>query len=517
VIVSGHRLRNIRISARLYVVVGCFIVGFIVFAALAWNTLNTVKIHGPIYNDIAQTKDLVADVLPPPEYVIEPYLIALEASAEPDLQQLRGYYDRFEVLKDQYMSKHDYWAQSLPEGELKDLLVKQSYDSAVAFFNVAEKQFFPAVLVGDREGANSVANGELFQAYETHRADIDELVGMLTAVATATEKGADGNVTRSYIYLFVVGLVLIAAIGLLAFAIGRSITRPLRKAVGVADKLSEGDLTVVVESGGKDEITELTGAMAAMVERLRRVVGDIQAIAQDVRFGSQQTSVSSAQISQGALEQASAAELVSSSIGRMTGGIRQSAESAHQTERIAVKSAEDAQDGGRAVEKTVDAMRDIVERVQVIQEIAQQTNLLAVNAAIEASHAGERGKGFAVVAAEVRRLAESSQTAAGEIGRMSSSSVNIAEQAGQLFERMVPDIERTAALVQEITAATVEQDMDAQQIAASMLQLDSVIKQNAAASEEMATTAKKLLDHAEQLQKAMAYFKVGASGRLSMS
>ncbi len=139
----------------------------------------------------------------------------------------------------------------------------------------------------------------------------------------------------------------------------------------------------------------------------------------------------------------------------MAANIRQNAENAPQTEKIALqKSATDAA-GGRAGggQETVAAMKDIAEKISIIEEIARQTNLLALNAAIEAARAGEHGKGFAVVAAEVRKLAERSQHAAGEISELSGSSVEVAEKAGRDADQIVPDIQKTAELVQEIAAA----------------------------------------------------------------
>jgi methyl-accepting chemotaxis protein len=503
------RLRDMRISMKLYIVVGCFIVGFVVFSLLAKSTLDTVKIHGPIYTNIVQKKDLIADVLPPPEYIIEPYAIVLEASGETDPSRIKDDYTRFEKLKSEYMSRHEYWAKTLGEGHLKDVLVTDSYKSATQFFDIAEKQFFPAALAGNRAKAQALAIGTLRDTYTQHRASIDEVVTLSTADAAATEKTADSNVLQSYIYLFAIGVFLIAAISVLCLMIARSITRPLVKAIAIADKMAEGDLTMAIDVQGGDEVSDLMRSIATMIERLRQVVMDIQMIADSVRSGSQQTSASSQQLSQGANEQASAAEEVSSSIEQMTANIRQNAENAQQTERIAVKSAQDAEAGGEAVGETVVAMRDIAGRVEIIQEIARETNLLALNAAIEAARAGEHGKGFAVVASEVRKLAENSQKAAAEITRMSGSSVEVAEGSGEMLERMIPDIQKTAELVQEISAASAEQGRGAEQIASSITQLDQVIQQNASASEEMASTAEELLGQAEQLQDAMSYFKVG--------
>jgi methyl-accepting chemotaxis protein len=176
----------------------------------------------------------------------------------------------------------------------------------------------------------------------------------------------------------------------------------------------------------------------------------------------------------------------------------QNADNAQQTEKIAVKSADDAKEGGEAVAETVAAMKEIANKISIIAEIARQTNMLALNAAIEAARAGEHGKGFAVVAAEVRKLAERSQQAAGEINRLSASSVHISEKSGQMLAMIVPAIQKTAGLVQEINASSAEQKNGADQINKAIQELDKVIQQNASASEEMATTAQQLISFRRQ-------------------
>ena len=245
-----------------------------------------------------------------------------------------------------------------------------------------------------------------------------------------------------------------------------------------------------------------------MLVKLREIVGEVKSAAANVASGSQELSSSAEEMSQGASEQAAAAEEASSSMEQMTSNIRQNADNALQTDKIAVKSASAALEGGKSVVATVVAMKDIAGKISIIEEIARQTNLLALNAAIEAARAGEHGKGFAVVASEVRKLAERSQKAAAEISSLSASSVDVAEKAGHLLGLMVPDIQKTAELVQEINAASREQDLGAEQINKAIQQLDQVIQQNASASEEMASTAEELSSQAEQLQNAVAFFRL---------
>jgi len=273
----------------------------------------------------------------------------------------------------------------------------------------------------------------------------------------------------------------------------------------VAEAIAGGNLMVTVKKRSMED--KLMAALEDMVKKLTEVVTNVQNSADQVAMGSEDMNVKSEEISQGATEQAASAEEVSSSMEQMTSNIMQNADNAQQTEKIAVKAAEDARQGGSAVAETVTAMQDIASKISIIEEIARQTNMLALNAAIEAARAGEHGKGFAVVAAEVRRLAERSQTAAGEINRLSASSVEVAERAGQLLANIVPAIQKTADLVQEITAASNEQKNGADQINKAIQQLDSVIQQNASSSVEMAATTNEIKEQSQQLQEAVAFFR----------
>ena len=202
---------------------------------------------------------------------------------------------------------------------------------------------------------------------------------------------------------------------------------------------------------------------------------------------------------------------------QMAANIRQNSDNSQQTEKIAVKAAEDGTESGRAVAETVAAMKDIAGRISIIEEIARQTNLLALNAAIEAARAGEHGKGFAVVASEVRKLAERSQKAAGEINELAKSSVQVAEKAGDMLTRIVPDIQKTSDLVQEISTASNEQNAGAAQINMAVEQLDQVVQRNASASEEMAATSEELLGQAEQLISTIAFLRTGTHVQVKSS
>jgi len=285
--------------------------------------------------------------------------------------------------------------------------------------------------------------------------------------------------------------------------------QPIRRLNDVVERIASGDLSLSITADSNDELGKLFNTMKVMVEKLNAVVSNVKTASDNVASGSQQLSAGAEQMSQGTTEQAASAEEASSSVEEMNATIKQNADNASQTEKIALKSASDAMESGKAVSETVGAMKDIAKKISIIEEIARQTNLLALNAAIEAARAGEHGKGFAVVASEVRKLAERSQSAARDISNLSTTSVEVAERAGVMLAKLVPDIQKTSELVQEISAASKEQASGADQINGSIQQLNQVIQQNAGSAEEMASTAEELSSQSEQLQATVSFFKTG--------
>lgn len=333
---------------------------------------------------------------------------------------------------------------------------------------------------------------------------VDKNQKALVEAKNATDK--QYNQAKNTMWL-VLGISIVSAV-LISLWIITSITKSITQAKEAIKRVAEGDLTVSIENYSKDEIGELLDYLKDMVAKLKEVLTFVSTASDHIATASGQMSSTSQQMSQGSQEQAASAEEISSSMEEMVSNIQQNTDNAQQTEKIALKAAEDIQEGSRSVNQTVESMKKIADKISIIGEIARQTNLLALNAAVEAARAGDHGKGFAVVAAEVRKLAERSQIAAAEINELSSTSVSIADKSGKLLEQIVPNIQSTARLVQEISAASLEQNTGAEQVNNAIQQFNQIIQQNAAASEEMATGSEELSSQADHLRETISFFKI---------
>ncbi|MCK6589656.1 MAG: methyl-accepting chemotaxis protein [Polyangiaceae bacterium] len=339
---------------------------------------------------------------------------------------------------------------------------------------------------------------------------------------------------------------LLLGFGLAAF-IARVISRPLAVAASAANRVADGDVDVLIETPSLDESGQVLLAMQRMIQATKAMVTAASAIAEgdlmiDVRprsdkdalgrsletmvkrlseiiretrtgasalaSASAQVSSSSQTLSSGASQQASAVAETASSLEQMSASIMENAEASKLVDQMAQKGSKDAEESGKAVTETLEAMRAIAEKISFINEIAYQTNLLALNAAIEAARAGDHGRGFAVVAKEVRRLSERSQAAAKEIVGLTAASLKVADRAGLKLGELVPSIRKTADLVQRVTAASNEQSTSVSQMTKTMTEVDQVMQRNAAATEELSSTAEELAAQAESLQQLVGYFRI---------
>ncbi len=305
-------------------------------------------------------------------------------------------------------------------------------------------------------------------------------------------------------------LLIITSAVLLFFSMSKflsPIINQLRLMANNAEAIANGNLTINLSSTRTDELGKLSVSLNSMIVKLKEVVNEIASGAQQLNSSGLQFDSTSQDISQGANEQASSIEEVSSTMEEISSSIIQNTDSSQKTKEIADKVVDEIKNVNKKALEASYISKVIAEKIQSINEISSQTNILSLNAAIEAAKAGVHGRGFAVVADQVRRLAEDSKIAANEIIDLVKQSVGMTESAGKSLQELIPDIEKTSMLVHGITIAGQELETGVNQINSSLQQINVATIQNAAGSEQLASGAKELSSQSVHLMKLISYFK----------
>lgn len=510
------KLSGLRIGTRLAVAFAMVIVLLLLVLAVAIAVLNRTsstmdRVVEDRYAQIAVSGD-IKNVGDKGVIVIGRLLMAADPA------QAKRYMDDYAAVRATNTANFARFEKMLNTDEAKAIFAEQS--EARKAYGAAVRKLFDLVAAGQRDQALAIYQGDMAQLQVRYYALIDKMVdhqakAMASDVARAKEDARSAKLLMMAVTAIAVVLGVTTAI-----SITRSITQRINGAIGLAEDVAKGDLTLQPMAQSNDEIGRLIAALQHMVSSLHRIVSEVRHGADTIAAAAREVAQGNADLSARTEAQASALQQTASAMEQLTAAVRMSADNAEQANTSAASASAVASAGGKAVGEVVATMGSISASSQRIGEIigtidgiAFQTNILALNAAVEAARAGEHGRGFAVVASEVRALAQRSAGAAKEIKSLIDASseqvgtgTRLVEQAGATMTQVVTGIQSVSGVVAEISASSREQSMGIEQVNAAIMQMDDTTQKNAAMVEQSTASAKALQDEAARLNDTVRAF-----------
>lgn len=419
--------------------------------------------------------------------------------------------------------------------ELKQLLAEVNGDVAAVDNSLKEHEtllakYQEALKSYDQANPESahIVDGMVKGMDRPATAAIDGIVAKVLELSRQMRLSVENDSRQSYQKANMLLVSVVALAFLLGMAVTywqiKSITRPLSRAVTIAESVASGNLGGVTEVNGRDEIAMLLHSLQKMNENLAHIVSQVRSGTDSINTASHEIAVGNLDLSTRTEKQAGSLEETASGMEELTTTVKQNADHAGHANKLAAAASEVAKKGGSVVAQVVDTMgsindssRKIVDIIAVIDGIAFQTNILALNAAVEAARAGEQGRGFAVVASEVRTLAQRSAAAAQEIKTLINDSVQkvstgtaLVSDAGATMDEIVASVKRVSDVIAEIATANTQQTGGIEQINLAIMQMDEMTQQNAALVEQAAAAADSMHQQAVALAETVSIFKLEA-------
>jgi len=546
------RFNDLTIRAKFYTLVCASTIGLIAILGLAVYLLATYRVTGPVYEHIVKRKDAFADLQPADLYLQRSYWTLRQLLDVTDPAEARHLLKRYRRLESSYYSKRDYWLKELGEGPMLQALRGPINETAIDFFQSAKEEFLPELEKGTKGRAAKVFAAEIKPRFEEHDRAVKQTVHAVGQKTKEQEEEVQDQVRFWEILMVVIGVATVAGVGLLGVFLARSVVRSTGTLVRRVGEMASGasDLTARVPISSRDEMGQLGEGINAVIAKTQAVVARVRessiqllSTASEISATARQQDGTVQGLSSATTEVAAAVREITATTRELSGTMNEVNGRANQAAALATAGRARLAAMAETIQQLVESTVSISAKLSLISEkadsinavvttitkVADQTNLLSINAAIEAEKAGEYGRGFLVVAREIRRLADQTAVATLDIenmvrlmqdavsagvmqmdkfsGEVRAGAGRVAEvnsQTGQIIE----EVHGLSARFQTVNEGMRNQTVGAEQINEAMATMTTNIKQTAQALEEFNKATELLRNSVELLNQEVAQFKI---------
>jgi methyl-accepting chemotaxis protein len=515
---SGLSLRA-QVSSLL-LLFGVLFAGFI---GLVWQS-TAERVEDSVYSHVLSTKDVVADVMPPPLFAIEAWLVAHQALLA-DQATLATIERRWSDLEATFEARERHWASHLPDGALKSALHDDSFAPARQLFTLGRTRLFPLVKAGHRAEAEALLEGPLAQHFAAHQQATERAVRLAADVEATQRSSAAAEVRQlkwTLLAVGVAGLFLALALG---WRIASHLAHRLHGLVSSLEAAARGDLRPRPADAARDEVSRVHDALRTTLSGMAVAIESVQRVSRQVEAESASLATTSGALKEGVSTQAASSAQTSASLEELTANAQQTADIAQRANALSEKSRAAVDSTSEVMRSAQRAMRELAtsssqvrDIVGTVDEMAFQTNLLALNAAVEAARAGEAGRGFAVVAHEVRELAQRSAAAAKQIRGLIQGSAEQITSGAQLVDACSSSLSSAGQAVSEVSGlmarlatAAREQSAGVEEINRASIQRDAIAQTTAGQATALTEAAGRLSSSATNLTTLAQRFHTGAT------
>lgn len=546
------RLNSFSIRQKITGLTIVTVIGFGIISLIFGILFSELRVNGPTYKRVLLTKEIVADIAPPYQAISENFLLVMQADAANNERELDDAISRFQKVKALYEERHTKWQKELPDGPLKKALVNDSYKIATNFFEVTEREFFPSLKGKKKDEARKILSDKLTPIFESHRRIVENILEMCEDLTKKEEESAHSwSVLASWIGGLSSVAVLAVTFGL-GWFLSKNIHNSTEKILSRVKEMASGsgDLTARVVIDSKDEMGELGESINQLIAKIQTVVGKVRessvqllSTAAEINSTAKQQEDTVGQLGDSTAQIASAVREISATSVDLSGTMSEVNGRADHAANLALAGRARLADTENAMGALVEATSAVSAKLSMIREkaddinvvvttitkVADQTNLLSINAAIEAEKAGEAGRGFLVVAREIRRLADQTAVATLDIENMVRHMQDAVSAGVRQMEQFNESVRAGVSRVSEVSAQTGQiieevrglserfrlvnegmknQSLGAQQINDAMIGVSAGAKQTAAALQEFERATAHLRGSVENLNQEISRFKV---------